>query len=166
MANYGGPYQQGGFPPSGYPPNAQYANAAGGVNSSAEYSPPVGYTTAGQMNQGQGGYNHPNQGPGIHSDSAYDSQSPAPSSGTLANAVPGYPHGHVGPAQNAYGHPAGLHGHSMSPSPANDDYKWWIPSDGISRHTMLKEIQFHLGNNAVYRQGPGRGENDVSSTKM
>jgi hypothetical protein len=165
MANYGGPYQQGGFQPSAYPQNPQYGNTTGGVNSSAEYSPPAGFATAGQMNQAPGGYNHPNQGTGHHVDSAYDSMSPsAPSSGTLSNATPGYSqgigHGH---AQNSYpgGVPPGLHGHSMSPSPANDEYKWWIPSEGISRNTLYNEIQFHLGRDALYRLGTGRGDNDV-----
>jgi hypothetical protein len=184
MAQYG--YQGGYVPSSGYSQPAQY-QTMGGVGSSPEYSPAGLYSTGGThqnplQNQGP---SYPSGVPGAvdynSSHMQIDSNSPAPSSGTgtISNATSGYQSNTTGfsgmtQIQNQPGFPSGpgSKGHSISPSPANakqnvsdDDlpeFRWWIPSEGISRPVISREIQHYLGADALVKPGTGRGKDEVS----
>lgn len=155
-------YAGGYVPTSGYPQQHQFANSNPGIAPGRDYSPLNDYTIAGAP-VGNSGYSG-------HSDST----SPAPSGNSMINSsssfqnnIPGYPNHPAYPSGN-HGNSTGsystIKGSSMSPSPSGDaqpvEYKWWIPSEGISRTVMQKNIQHFLGPEAVSKVGSGRGEDE------
>jgi hypothetical protein len=73
------------------------------------------------------------------------------------------------PATNAYGSqtgyapPVAAYPYPSQPAGGNTgpNWRWWIPSEGISREVIQADIQRYLGNEAVVRPGQGTGENEV-----
>lgn len=73
------------------------------------------------------------------------------------------------PSTNSYGSPTGYAPPATSyqdparPAGGNTgpNWRWWIPSEGISREVIQADIQRYLGNEAVVRPGNGQGINEV-----
>jgi hypothetical protein len=175
MAHYG--FQ------GGYPPNSTYSQPSpyqptAGVVSSPEYTT-TGYpSSAAQQNT--------TYGPGVHNNgvdpSNYMNIDNSPSPSTVSNATSGYQSNTSGyqvpgALPNVAGYPGvpTVKGHSISPPPISGNnsnamdtdfpnFRWWIPSEGISRTVIHREIQHYLGSDALQRPGVGKGKDEVGST--
>jgi hypothetical protein len=167
MAQYG--YPSGYAPNTGYSQAGQYQTAAG-IAPNTEYGHGGGYATGGAISGNNNYSGITGSGLPQHDNNSYpnsDSMTPDPSSGTLTNATPAaYPG--AGQPQNPHGYPPGTMTNPVignSPSPTVEstlpNFRWWIPSEGISRAVLQKNIQHWLGRDAVARPGNGRGKDEV-----
>jgi hypothetical protein len=166
MAQYG--YPGGYVPNTGYSQAGQYPTAAG-IASNVDYTHGGTYAPGGVL-PGNNGYSGIS-GAGVSqhdnpSNPNSDSMTPDPSSGTLTNASPGPVYSGTGQTQGPHGYAGNMANPVIgnSPSPANEaklNFRWWIPSEGISRAVLQKNIQHWLGRDAVARPGPGRGNDEV-----